>query len=239
MASEGAIVLSYHDTLLRQSDVDLLKGNHWINDNIITFWFEYLEHDLYQSESEEIVLVAPQVGQFIKSAMGNPATKAELPVFLDAIGMGDESKRIILIPISDEIVPRLTPGSDSSSSIHGIGGSHWSLLVYFRETDTFEHFDSFSGSVNHVHAKQVVECIKPLISLEPMTEISLNEMECTQQSNGYDCGIHVIVNAEAILRQMFRGAEEHIIDIASNKAVNETRLHLLQLIEQLKRKENN
>ena len=34
------IVLSYHDSLLRQSDVALLEGSNWLNDRIIGFFFE-------------------------------------------------------------------------------------------------------------------------------------------------------------------------------------------------------
>ena len=33
-------VLSFHDSLLRQSDVALLDGTNWLNDKIIGFYFE-------------------------------------------------------------------------------------------------------------------------------------------------------------------------------------------------------
>ena len=36
-------VLSYHDTLLKQSDVSLLEGSNWLNDKIIGFYFEYVQ----------------------------------------------------------------------------------------------------------------------------------------------------------------------------------------------------
>jgi sentrin-specific protease 8 len=35
--------LNFHDSCLKLSDVDLLKGPHWLNDQIISFYFEYLE----------------------------------------------------------------------------------------------------------------------------------------------------------------------------------------------------
>lgn len=37
---QDKVLLSYHDSLLRESDVDLLKGSDWINDKIIGFYFE-------------------------------------------------------------------------------------------------------------------------------------------------------------------------------------------------------
>lgn len=68
MASEGETVLSYHDTLLRKSDVDLLSGEKWINDNLIAFWFDYLEHDLFKDVADSVMFISPQVAQFIKSS---------------------------------------------------------------------------------------------------------------------------------------------------------------------------
>lgn len=34
------VVLSYYDSLLRQSDVELLQEGQWLNDNIIAFMME-------------------------------------------------------------------------------------------------------------------------------------------------------------------------------------------------------
>lgn len=38
-------VCSYHDVLLRASDVDLVKGPHWLNDQITAFYVEYLRRE--------------------------------------------------------------------------------------------------------------------------------------------------------------------------------------------------
>ena len=40
MAEEDEIVLNFNDSLLRKSDVDLLSGPYWLNDNLIAFAFE-------------------------------------------------------------------------------------------------------------------------------------------------------------------------------------------------------
>ena len=34
------VVLSFYDSLLRKSDVDLLDGNRWLNDGIVGFVYE-------------------------------------------------------------------------------------------------------------------------------------------------------------------------------------------------------
>ena len=38
--NEDAIILSFNDSLIHKSDVDLLDGPYWINDTIIGFCFE-------------------------------------------------------------------------------------------------------------------------------------------------------------------------------------------------------
>ena len=41
------VVLSFNDSLLRKSDVELLNDAQWLNDNIIGFAFEYVCHVFY------------------------------------------------------------------------------------------------------------------------------------------------------------------------------------------------
>ena len=37
------VILSYHDSVLRQSDLVLLERPNWLNDNIIAFAFQYFQ----------------------------------------------------------------------------------------------------------------------------------------------------------------------------------------------------
>ncbi|KAL1234327.1 Protein SHQ1 [Trichinella spiralis] len=41
MSKADPVVLTYYDVSLRQSDVELLKGRNWLNDQILSFCFEY------------------------------------------------------------------------------------------------------------------------------------------------------------------------------------------------------
>jgi Ulp1 family protease len=38
----NSVVLSFHDSLLRNSDYELLDEGRWLNDNVIAFAFEYV-----------------------------------------------------------------------------------------------------------------------------------------------------------------------------------------------------
>lgn len=124
------VVLNFHETLLHRSDVQLLEGPHWLNDNIISFYFEYLEKVIFQ-DSRELLFVAPEVTQCIKMV-----GSSEIKTFLDPLGV--ESKKFVFFALND---------NDSPDTA---GGSHWSLLVYSRPEGCFYHMDSSSGSNHNV-----------------------------------------------------------------------------------------
>lgn len=50
------LILSYHDACLYKSDFSILSdATGWLNDRIITFYFEYLQREIY--ENKEILLI--------------------------------------------------------------------------------------------------------------------------------------------------------------------------------------
>ena len=53
------VVASLGDSLLRESDLELLVPEQWINDQIIGFYFEYLGRDVLRSD--KVALVSPEV----------------------------------------------------------------------------------------------------------------------------------------------------------------------------------
>ena len=59
------VVISYHDSLLRESDLELLGGRNWLNDALIAFWFEYLQRNLH-SEQSKLLCISPEVTQLLK-----------------------------------------------------------------------------------------------------------------------------------------------------------------------------
>ena len=59
MASEGEIILDYQNTLIRKSDFASLNSGQWLNDNIISFWFEYLENVLYADYAQKVFFISP------------------------------------------------------------------------------------------------------------------------------------------------------------------------------------
>lgn len=206
------IVLSYGETLLRESDVSLLKGPYWLNDTIISFYFEFLEKDAFESNTS-VLFVSPEVTQCIKIS---PQT--ELSIFLVPL-MDNIPRDFIFFALNDNDV------MDSS------GGSHWSLLVLSVPEMMIFHFDSSNGS-NACQARELGYKVARYFSF-PQKSI-VESIPCLQQTNGYDCGIHVLCNAE----QLANHAIHHKKIITCPQLVSESvkikRKQILGVIEQLK-----
>lgn len=207
------IVLSYHDSLIRQSDCKLLLGNQWINDNIIEFWFEYLSNDLFKEKN--LLTIGPSFAQLIKMTSSAEETEALLA------SLELEDKDLVLIPINNHSVTE------------SAGGSHWSLLVLYVRDRKFEHYDSLMHSDNVCHAKQIAGKLNRLLR---GNTLDLVIMTCNQQIDGYNCGIHVICNARAVCKKHFLHDTRHVRDIATQTVVKGCRDQLLLLIERLRGK---
>lgn len=185
MASHGRIVLSYHDTLLRESDVELLEEPHWVNDNVIWFWMQYIENELFASRCGAIAFVGPDVAQLVK--LGTVLNVDQVLKSLDL-----NQKALILLPVNN------------CQDFDHPGGCHWSLLVYIQGRKIFEHYDSSKGH-NHFHAKAIARALAPLLSLR---EVRVTEADCLQQHNSFDCGLYVIYNLQQVCAQHIARTED-------------------------------
>ena len=116
-----SIVISYHDSVLRQSDLALLSAPNWLNDQIISFFYEYLNND--EISDPRIGYIDPSLVQLVKLCQ----EPFEADAMLQSLDLS--SKEVILIPINDE------------QSTHA-GGTHWSLLVWFKEQEKLVHYNS-------------------------------------------------------------------------------------------------
>lgn len=192
MSSEEDVVLSFHNSLLRESDIHLLRGPYWLNDQLISFYLEYLEHVTYR-DNTDLLFVSPEVVQCIKLV-----SKQEMSIFLEPLQAS--TKSFIFLPFND---------NDEDCA----GGCHWSLLVFSRIEQKFFHYDSFNGS-NLMHCYKFVRDFAQAIDC-PAFDVKSGK--CLQQSNNYDCGIHVLCNVDAIARQC---TEKGRIEVNKNNAGN-------------------
>ncbi|GIL91946.1 hypothetical protein Vretimale_18558 [Volvox reticuliferus] len=103
------------------------------------------------------------------------------------------------------------------------GGSHWTLLVYHRPSNTFRHYDSSpshqtdgngrsSGSTQA--ARRLADAVGPALTGAgggagaAAALPSLVEVRCMpRQTNCYDCGMYVLAVARAVCQWWLRGPE--------------------------------
>ncbi|CAB3234073.1 unnamed protein product [Arctia plantaginis] len=105
----------------------------------------------------------------------------EIHTFLNPLGIS--FKQFVFFPLNDNNTPDVA------------GGSHWSLLVYSKPENSFFHFDSSYVS-NHNAAWEFASHLIPYLT--KVGSINFADKDCSQQTNGYDCGIHVISNTERL-----------------------------------------
>ena len=73
LRSEGdpgeRVVLSRGDTCWREADVELLRGPHWLNDQLVTFYFTHLA----ESQPDESALL---LGGSVRTSLVRPRCRA-------------------------------------------------------------------------------------------------------------------------------------------------------------------
>ncbi|XP_074645267.1 sentrin-specific protease 8-like isoform X1 [Tubulanus polymorphus] len=182
--ADDRVCLSYEDSLLRESDVKLLDPPNWLNDAIIGFCFEYFSNEEFVNHP--FSFVSPEVTQFMKFA-----DVTELGLFLEPLDL--PNKEAIFLAVND------------NADVNHTGGSHWSLLLYHRRSNQFEHYDSSNGS-NSTIAATLVHKIWTYLATEckpKYKEIS----DAPQQVNSHDCGVYCICFVQYLAQQLSPAAD--------------------------------
>lgn len=177
------LALSFQDCCIYLSDVDLLKGPHWLNDQIISFYFEYLEKEIYEEYADRFLFVSPEVTQCIKFS------PEDVAMFLEPLHAHE--KDFLFFALND------------NQQVERAGGSHWSLLVFSRPENCFFHYDSSYGS-NSLHKNLLVNILMRALQVPHARS---KEASCLQQFNSYDCGIHVLCQVDVLCQTAIRYGE--------------------------------
>lgn len=166
-----SLILSFHDSLVFQSDLDLLKEGQWINDRIIGFVYEYLEKEVFPSECNEKNLFAflnPSSVQYLKLCESLEEAKM---CFLEPLEL--KNKSYVFLPLN-------------SNQTTDAGGSHWSLLVIDLKSSVIKHYDSIGS--NEEEAKRFSNKYKNFFGIKKFE----SQINFPQQNNSYDCGAFVL-----------------------------------------------
>ncbi|XP_047218426.1 sentrin-specific protease 8 [Girardinichthys multiradiatus] len=210
------IVLSYQDSLLRRSDVCLLEGPYWLNDQVIGFVFEYLANERFRVLGDAVIFISPEVTQFIKCA----SCPDELALFLEPLNL--PSRRWVFLAVND-------------NSNQTAGGSHWSLLLYHHNSNHFAHYDSRNGS-NSQHARRIASKLEPFLGAGRKRFM---EEPCPSQQNSYDCGMYVICIAEVLCEKirLEESSPRLPVQIINPAYITQKRVEWCRLIQSLAQNE--
>ena len=210
--SEDQIVLDYHDSLLRESDLKLLDKPNWLNDHIIGFVFEYFEFEKYKSvvDEKKIVFLNPCFTQILKIYDG------QIEELLDPLEIS--TREIIIFPISN------------NSSPTKAGGSHWSLIMINKKQQKFVHYDSYNSS----NTKIAVDIFKKL-KFYFKCETFEDDASCPQQDNTIDCGVYLLAFADSIANSVLTNESIEMKEITPD-FVDKLRIYYKNLIISLKNK---
>lgn len=211
--SKNPIILNFKDILLHQSDLDLLHGPHWLNDKIISFYFEYLEKAAYLGE-KDLLFISPEVVQCLKAAK-----KGELEIFLGPLGA--KQRKFIFFALNNcEVMDRS-------------GGSHWSLLVYSKPEETLFHFDSLMGT-NYSQAGKLAGKLLGYLSQSGTGDFV--ECDSLQQHNSYDCGIFLLCNVDFLVDQCLKSGKIDGCGKVKEESVLQKRGLVVDIIKDLQKK---
>jgi Ulp1 family protease len=201
-------IVNYKDACIYQSDLNILRSRDgWINDSIINYHMKRFYHS-NPTTSTKIPwnFVDPTVVSYFvhQLSMDDSEDVDELRslgcTWIDA--SKEYTTYYIFVPINSNFSKS---NHDAFTSGHGL---HWSLLlmIFHEGLIYFYHFDSSNG-LNSAAAEIVATRMTFILSLvwndnkEEMfnEEVRITECKCIQQCNVYDCGIHTLIHAEAIM----------------------------------------
>jgi sentrin-specific protease 8 len=178
-------VVSFQESTLYEEDLDILRlrGSGWLSSNVIDFWFCHLEYTKYAGcLGDAHVLILHPATLFIIAMTEDPN---ELVEFLEPLQL--HLQRVVFLPVNNETQRDLTGHAT---------GTHWSLLMYERDTNRFRHFDSYNG-VNNKNAHRIsikLHAVLGCVNAPPPTfEVVA---DAAQQLNGRDCGLYVCANVD-------------------------------------------
>ena len=172
------ILITYKSCSIKQSDIDCLSDYQYLNDLIISFYYEILNE---KYTSNDIILLDPAVSMSI-------IFDQDLDDINNCIFQPLEmkNKKFIFVPIND-----------NTKIEYKINGSHWALNIIDVNNNTIYYLDSMLNNISN--AKISVRKFQKLFGKKFNFVYAL---ENTYQTNSSDCGMFVLGFTETILKYL-------------------------------------
>ncbi|GKZ00335.1 hypothetical protein MPSEU_000986400 [Mayamaea pseudoterrestris] len=199
------LLLNYHDACIYGRDLELLRDPAgWLNGDVIHFYGKRLEQD-----HSSILFLDPAVVSFFMHQLDDDPD--DFQEFAQTTKMSLQNKRLAFIPVNNVL------GTLNWMLPHQ--GTHWSLVLYIASDSDgakdasygFWHVDSIQHSSNQEAAERVARRWSSILRATANNDDARQREQATtdttklhhvanvpQQTNGHDCGMHVLLAAQVI-----------------------------------------
>ena len=215
------LIVNFHDACIYGRDLALLESpTEWLNDSCLHFALQELQQQQQSGGNNAITLfLDPAVVAFFMHQCHDEDDRQE---FVQGACRGlDATVHCLVIPINDTLTAR-------DWAVTG-KGSHWSLLVLEQVNNDAAlpapsvlawHFDSLQDSSGNTSVAQAVtdKIVDAATSSDWFggnnnPRIRVRPSRSPQQTNGHDCGVHVIAAAQSIAQVNRNRISVHAKDV--------------------------
>lgn len=210
-AARPPVLVTYGDVSLTREDLALLDGRGWFNDQLISFFCEWLTRTaaVANPTAARIVLLPPPLVFFLTFA-ADPADAASV-----ACPLRLASARAVVLFVNSATTMAEAEGTGAAPPPPGGGavGDHWSVLLWDARARAFSAWDS-SSRANATAARRVAAALHPHLDTEAAGPaggttaagdggVVVENVQCLpQQRNSSDCGPYACAYAYAIVWQL-------------------------------------
>lgn len=166
----------------------------WLYDEHIEAYYNSLRQSVSQYRND-ILLIGPSISEMLGHSSTYDILSMLTPLKFNQMSL-------VFFPISNNTI------KDHKQNTNG---SHWSLLIFDKKNNIFKHYDSIKG-LNYNHAVLLAKQINP--------NIEIIEMETLQQTCGFECGIHVIVNTVSAINSITERNVTSKVDATNPESIN-------------------
>lgn len=183
------VLLTYGSCCIKSSDISTLDDYQYLNDLIISFYYEILTK---KYPCNDIILIEPAVSMSI-------IVEEDLSIVDECIftPLKVKEKKFVFLPIND-----------NERIEYKTNGSHWALSVIDVENSLYYYFDSMLSQIKN-SKKSMKKCEK----LFKKKFHFVSGLETKFQNNSFDCGMYVLAFTEELMKYIIsKGASKECLN---------------------------
>ncbi|KAJ3338372.1 hypothetical protein HDU93_009608 [Gonapodya sp. JEL0774] len=185
-STDPTVVVAYGDAVVRSQDLASVKNPSYLTDAVIDLWFELLEDFPARRDANAHVSF-----HFLRPSISHLMTYISDARYLQQALPKVDFQTAVFIPVNN------------NADVNSAGGTHWSMLVFFRPSKTFYYYDS-ARNMNKAFAIRTIQKVKESLLPGGGSDERFVEPGFAQQQNGYDCGVYLLIATEILVTRLMK-----------------------------------